>query len=97
MQELAGALGDAVRRTIERGGKVLVPAFSLGRTQVVLHFLRLWMRDGVLPNLPLYVDSPLAHDLSGPRTLGELFELLGELDLFPGAAPVRQELVLIDS
>jgi hypothetical protein len=30
------------------------------------------------------------HDLSGPDTLGELCELLGELDLFPGAAPVRE-------
>jgi hypothetical protein len=34
-------------------------------------------------------DAGSVHDLSGPRTLGELCELLGELDLFPGAPPVR--------
>src|SRR4051812_32158736 len=34
-------------------------------------------------------DAGPVHDLSGPTTLGDLCELLGELDLFPGAAPVR--------
>jgi metallo-beta-lactamase family protein len=59
LEAMAAKLGGAVRRTADRGGKVLVPTFSLGRTQVVLHYLRRWMRDGVLPALPLYVDSPL--------------------------------------
>src|ERR671935_1163183 len=35
-------------------------------------------------------DAGPVHDLSGPATLGELCELLGELDLFPGAPPVRE-------
>ncbi len=35
-------------------------------------------------------DAGPVHDLSGPSTLGELCELLGELDLFPGAPPVRE-------
>jgi L-alanine-DL-glutamate epimerase-like enolase superfamily enzyme len=35
-------------------------------------------------------DAGPVHDLSGPATLGELCEMLGELDLFPGAAPVRE-------
>ena len=47
-----------------RGGKVLIPAFSLGRTQIVLHYVQQWMREGLLPQLPIYVDSPLAHDVS---------------------------------
>jgi metallo-beta-lactamase family protein len=57
---MAAKLGDVVRRTIGRGGKVLIPAFSLGRTQVVVHYLRRWMEEGVLPRLPIHVDSPLA-------------------------------------
>ncbi len=61
---MAGKVSDVVRRTVARGGRVLIPAFSLGRTQVVLHYLRQWMRDGVLPTLPLYVDSPLAAEIS---------------------------------
>jgi L-alanine-DL-glutamate epimerase-like enolase superfamily enzyme len=36
-------------------------------------------------------DAGPVHDLTGPKTLGELCELLGELDLFPGAPPVRDE------
>ena len=64
MDRLAARMGDVVRRTLARGGKVLIPAFSLGRTQIVVHYLRRWMRDGVLPHAPLYVDSPTAADIA---------------------------------
>jgi metallo-beta-lactamase family protein len=60
VENMAARMGEIVRRTVARGGKVLVPAFSLGRTQVVVHYLRRWMADGILPRLPLYLDSPLA-------------------------------------
>jgi metallo-beta-lactamase family protein len=61
---MAAKLSDVVRRTAARGGKVLIPAFSLGRTQIVLHYLCRWMADGVLPRLPIHVDSPLAEEIS---------------------------------
>jgi metallo-beta-lactamase family protein len=61
---MAAKLAEVVRRTVARGGKVLIPAFSLGRTQIVVHFLREWMRDGTLPVLPIYIDSPLAADIA---------------------------------
>jgi metallo-beta-lactamase family protein len=57
---LAGALGDLVKRTAERGGKLLIPAFSLGRTQTVVYFLHQLIKAGRLPALPIFVDSPLA-------------------------------------
>jgi metallo-beta-lactamase family protein len=57
---LADKLGDIVRRTAERGGKVLIPAFSLGRTQTVVLFLHQLIAAGKLPSLPIFVDSPLA-------------------------------------
>src|SRR5207237_2358233 len=60
VEELSGILGDVVRRTIERGGKVLIPAFSLGRTQTVLLYLQELISAGRLPNIPIFVDSPLA-------------------------------------
>jgi metallo-beta-lactamase family protein len=63
MEGMAAKMADVVRRTISRGGKVLIPAFSLGRTQVVVHYLRHWMADGTLPRLPIYVDSPLAAEI----------------------------------
>jgi metallo-beta-lactamase family protein len=61
---MAQRMGEAVSRTVERGGKVLIPAFSLGRTQIVLHYLQRWMREGLVPRLPLYIDSPLAAEIS---------------------------------
>jgi metallo-beta-lactamase family protein len=57
---LAESLGEVVRRTAERGGKLLVPAFSLGRTQTLVFFLHQLVRSGRLAPLPVYVDSPLA-------------------------------------
>lgn len=52
-------LVEIVRRTAARGGKVLVPAFSLGRSQLILHVLQTAIRDGRLGRVPVYVDSPL--------------------------------------
>jgi len=58
--QMAAKMAAVVHRTADRGGKVLIPAFSLGRTQLVLFYLRRWMALGKLPRLPLYADSPLA-------------------------------------
>ena len=53
-----------IRTTMARGGKALIPAFSLGRTQLIVHFLQLGLRAGKIPKVPIYVDSPLAADIS---------------------------------
>lgn len=53
-------LADAVRRTVERGGSVLIPAFAVDRTELVLLELRRLMRAGDIPHLQVYVDSPMA-------------------------------------
>ncbi len=47
-------------RTIERGGKIIMPAFSVGRTQNIIFTLHKLKDQGRLPDLPVYVDSPLA-------------------------------------
>jgi metallo-beta-lactamase family protein len=51
---------DAIRRTLRRGGTVLVPAFAVDRTEIVLMELRRLMTSGLLPQVPVYVDSPMA-------------------------------------
>jgi len=60
VDETAERLGEVVRQTAERGGKVIIPAFAVGRTQTVVYFLHELMRAGRLPGLPIYVDSPMA-------------------------------------
>ncbi|MBI4731817.1 MAG: MBL fold metallo-hydrolase [Chloroflexi bacterium] len=51
---------DVVRRTVRRGGKVIVPAFAVGRTQELVYSLHLLIASGEMPPIPVYVDSPLA-------------------------------------
>lgn len=58
--DLKPRLAEVVRRTVERHGRVIIPAFSVGRTQTLVYFLRQLFVDGTLPELPVYVDSPLA-------------------------------------
>ncbi|MBX9583212.1 MAG: MBL fold metallo-hydrolase [Gemmataceae bacterium] len=60
VDETAARLGVVVRRTAARGGKVVIPAFSVGRTQTVVYFLHQLMNSGALPPIPIYVDSPMA-------------------------------------
>lgn len=59
----AGAIervADAIVRTAERGGAVLIPAFAVDRTEVLLLNLRRLAAAGRIPSLPVYVDSPMA-------------------------------------
>src|SRR5690606_33215763 len=51
-----------INETYQRGGKVIVPAFAVGRTQQLVFTLHQLARAGDIPNLPIYVDSPLAID-----------------------------------
>jgi metallo-beta-lactamase family protein len=60
VEETAERLGEVVRHTAERGGKLLIPAFSVGRTQTVIYFLHQLRNAGRLPDVPVFVDSPLA-------------------------------------
>jgi metallo-beta-lactamase family protein len=53
-------LGEVVLRTIKRGGKVIVPAFSVGRTQELVYDLNRMISAGTLPRIPVFVDSPLS-------------------------------------
>ncbi len=55
-------LAEAVRRTAARGGKVLIPAFALGRVQELIYSLNLLALGRVIPEIPIFVDSPLAVD-----------------------------------
>ena len=56
---------DVVKRTVKRGGKVIIPAFAVGRTQELVYHLNMMMyADGDVPPVPVFVDSPLAVNAS---------------------------------
>jgi metallo-beta-lactamase family protein len=55
-------LAGVIRDTAKRGGRVLIPAFSVGRTQEIVYDLHELAREGAIPEIPIYVDSPLAID-----------------------------------
>lgn len=53
-------LAQVVRDTAARGGRVLIPAFAVGRTQELVYDLHALRRDGKIPEIPIFIDSPLA-------------------------------------
>jgi metallo-beta-lactamase family protein len=55
-------LARVIREAAGRGGKVLIPAFSVGRTQEIVYDLHVLAREGAIPEIPIFVDSPLAID-----------------------------------
>jgi metallo-beta-lactamase family protein len=55
-------LAEVIRKTAARGGRILIPAFAVGRTQEILYSLNALQREGAIPSIPVYVDSPLAID-----------------------------------
>jgi metallo-beta-lactamase family protein len=57
-------LRDVILDTYTRGGKVIVPAFSVGRTQELVYALHRLIEERDLPSLPIYVDSPLSVNVT---------------------------------
>jgi metallo-beta-lactamase family protein len=57
-------LREVVLRTVKRGGKVIIPAFAVGRTQELVYDLHQLLDSGDLPRIPVIVDSPLAVNAS---------------------------------
>lgn len=61
-EDLKTRLANIVSRTVERGGRVIIPAFSVGRTQRVVYLLHELFSEGRLATIPIYVDSPMASE-----------------------------------
>jgi len=57
-------LREIVNNTVKRGGKIIVPAFSLGRTQELVYVLHELFNDDSLPEIPIFVDSPLSVNIT---------------------------------
>lgn len=97
---------EAVRDTVERRGKILVPTFAVGRAQLLLVLLALAFRRGELPKFPLYLDSPMAAEASRIylrhpelydeelRALGAEHSLLDDLDTLKITATAEESMAL---
>lgn len=53
-------LKDTINRTIKRGGSVVIPSFAVGRTQSMLYYIHQLKSQKEIPDIPVYVDSPMA-------------------------------------
>ncbi len=64
IEEAKAKLKDVINRTISRKGKILIPSFSLERAQEVISILDELIKEKSIPSIPVYVDSPLAIDIT---------------------------------
>jgi metallo-beta-lactamase family protein len=76
VQDLKPQLKKVLVETHKRGGSVVIPAFAYGRTQELLYTLHELYDDPEVPRMPIYVDSPLATNIT--RVFGEHPEVYDE-------------------
>jgi metallo-beta-lactamase family protein len=86
-------LERVVKETAARGGKIIIPAFAVGRTQEIVYALNTLQREGRLPDIPVFIDSPLSvnvtevfklHPDCFDRETREFLEEHGEVFAFRG-------------
>ncbi|MDR3289683.1 MAG: MBL fold metallo-hydrolase [Rickettsiales bacterium] len=53
-------LKDIINKTAAKGGKVIIPAFAVGRSQKVLYYISKLKKEGKIPNLAIFLDSPMS-------------------------------------
>jgi metallo-beta-lactamase family protein len=58
-------LAEIVGSTTARGGKVIIPAFSVGRSQLILYYLQRLLSAGRIPRIPVYLNSPMSINATG--------------------------------
>lgn len=58
--DVKARLAEIINRTVERGGHILIPAFAVGRTQLLIYLIRELEVENRIPVLPIFVDSPMA-------------------------------------
>lgn len=63
-QDIRGILLNVLREAQLQGGRVIIPAFALGRTQQITYYLNGLFNEQQLPHIPIFVDSPLASKIT---------------------------------
>ncbi|MBR9998438.1 MAG: MBL fold metallo-hydrolase [Cyclobacteriaceae bacterium] len=57
-------LANVINRALDRGGCLLIPAFAVGRTQMLLYYMKLLSESGRIPDVPVFFDSPMAFSVT---------------------------------
>ncbi len=63
-EERIEKLKNVIKSTVERSGSVIIPSFSMERTQVIIYELNKLVESKVIPSIPVYIDSPLASRIT---------------------------------
>ena len=58
-------LASVINRTVKRDGVIVIPSFAVGRAQTVLYSLHLLKSSGAIPDVPVFLNSPMAIDATG--------------------------------
>ena len=75
VEDMRQRLAVIVQETAAKGGRILIPAFAVGRTQELVYDLHALTREEKIPPVPIYIDSPLAIDATGVFAMHpELFD-----------------------
>jgi len=64
MSDATGDFKDVINTAIKNKGKIIIPAFSLGRTQDIIYTLHKLLDQGAIASLPIYIDSPLGENIT---------------------------------
>jgi len=79
---------DAVKFCVERRSRLLIPSFAVGRTQTVLWYMQKFIYEGKIPEIPVFVDSPMGVEVSHVHSAfpqdfdDETRKMIGRGDLF---------------
>lgn len=74
-------LAEIINQAFERGGCLLIPAFSVGRTQLLMYYMRELIESGKIPDCPVYIDSPMAISVTDLHKKYAGLHRLSEFDL----------------
>lgn len=61
-EDAKAKLAEVIKRTVQRHGVVVIPVFAVGRAQEILYYIHLLKKDGAIPDIPVFLNSPMAID-----------------------------------
>lgn len=65
MEDSRETMAAVINETIEKNGKIIIPAFAIERAQEIIYFLKVLMMKNKIPKIPIYIDSPMASTATG--------------------------------